>query len=357
MRTQIVPSRTASVRGPAKSKFDRVVPLPLQAAIHSLWWPMDRGNDLGGRLYSRMRFSGIKRGLLPPQPSTSILPLSPTKQDAVLAVQLPAVFQFLGTRRQQPAVVPVQLDWGHARRGRGTRNARSRPGAASRRRPRSSWRRRTPARRASARRRRGRCCESPCRPGRRSRNPTSPASGKGHRPDGRAAKAPGRATGPSRARRARAAAPWAARCLAPSTAAACRCASADRTRRAPRAPGRSRRPRATRLISRLPSKAMPWFPICVATLCSRRGLGQGTGLVDRAGERLLAVDVLSPLDGRHRDDRVRMVRRAHDDRVDPLLLVEHLAEVLVFLGPRILVERVRGVVPIDVGQGHDVLAR
>ena len=86
-----------------------------------------------------------------------------------------------------------------------------------------------------------------------------------------------------------------------------------------------------------------------------RGLGQGTGLIDRVGERLLAVDVLSALDGRHRDDRVVMIRRAHDDRVDPLLLVEHLAEVFVFRGPRILVEGVRRVAPIDVGQGHDVL--
>ena len=88
-----------------------------------------------------------------------------------------------------------------------------------------------------------------------------------------------------------------------------------------------------------------------------RGLGQGAGLVDRARERLLAVDVLSPLDGRHRDDRVIVVRRAHDDGVDPLLLVEHFAEVFVFPGPWILVERVRRVAPIDVGQGYDVLAR
>ena len=69
-----------------------------------------------------------------------------------------------------------------------------------------------------------------------------------------------------------------------------------------------------------------------------RGLGQGAGFVDRVRERLLAVDVLSPPDGRHRNDRMRMVRRAHDDRVDALLLVEHLAEVFVFRGPWILVE-------------------
>ena len=50
MRTETVPRRTASVSGPAKSKLDRVVPFPLQAAIHSLWWPIDRGNDFGGRL-------------------------------------------------------------------------------------------------------------------------------------------------------------------------------------------------------------------------------------------------------------------------------------------------------------------
>ncbi len=86
-----------------------------------------------------------------------------------------------------------------------------------------------------------------------------------------------------------------------------------------------------------------------------RGRGQSTGLVDRPGERLLAVDVLSPLDGRHRDDRVQMVRRAHNDRVDSLFLVEQFPEIFVFRGPWILVERVRRVAPIDVGQRDDVL--
>ena len=87
-----------------------------------------------------------------------------------------------------------------------------------------------------------------------------------------------------------------------------------------------------------------------------RGLGQGAGFVEGAGQRLLAVDVLAPLDGRHGDDRVRVVGRADDDRVDALLPVEHLAEVLVLGGLGVLLERVGRVAPVHVAQGHDVLA-
>ena len=64
-----------------------------------------------------------------------------------------------------------------------------------------------------------------------------------------------------------------------------------------------------------------------------RRLGHGAGLVHRAGQRLLAIDVLAHLDGRHRHDGVGVVRRAHDHGVDVLLLVQHLAEVLVASSP------------------------
>src|SRR5258708_7041789 len=40
---------------------------------------MERGRVGEGRLYSLSRLSGSKRGCSPPQPVTSILPLSPTK--------------------------------------------------------------------------------------------------------------------------------------------------------------------------------------------------------------------------------------------------------------------------------------
>ena len=62
-------------------------------------------------------------------------------------------------------------------------------------------------------------------------------------------------------------------------------------------------------------------------------LHQGPDLADGMGQRLLAIDVLAPLDRRHRRHRVGVVRRADDHRVDLVAhLLEHLAIVLVHLG-------------------------
>ena len=76
-----------------------------------------------------------------------------------------------------------------------------------------------------------------------------------------------------------------------------------------------------------------------ALVAHRRGdlvlagqLAQGPRLVDRAGQRLFAEDVLAGLDGRGRDDRMGVVGRGDDHRVDLLHLVEHLAEVVERLG-------------------------
>ena len=87
-------------------------------------------------------------------------------------------------------------------------------------------------------------------------------------------------------------------------------------------------------------------------------LHQGADLADGVGQGLLAVDVLAPLDGRHRRHGVGVVGRADDHRVDLLVhLVEHLAEVLVHLGVRELRNR-RALAmlrpQIDVAEGHDV---
>ena len=61
-------------------------------------------------------------------------------------------------------------------------------------------------------------------------------------------------------------------------------------------------------------------------------LAQGPRFVERAGQRLLAEDVLAGADGGGRDDRVGVVGRGHDDGVDLLAhLVEHLAEVAIDL--------------------------
>ena len=60
-----------------------------------------------------------------------------------------------------------------------------------------------------------------------------------------------------------------------------------------------------------------------------RGLGQGACFADRARQRLLDVDVLAELHRRHRDDRVGVIGRGDEHRVDVLLLLEHRAEILV----------------------------
>ena len=87
-----------------------------------------------------------------------------------------------------------------------------------------------------------------------------------------------------------------------------------------------------------------------------RRLRHRSGLVNRAGQRLLAIDMLAQLDGRDGDDGVRVIRRGDHHGIDALLLVEHLAEVLIPLGGWVLLEGLGGVVPVHVAQGHDVLA-
>jgi hypothetical protein len=102
---------------------------------------------------------------------------------------------------------------------------------------------------------------------------------------------------------------------------------------------------------------------------------QHAGLVHRPGERLLHVHVLARVHGGQRDDGVQVVGRGDDDRVDVLLLREHLAEVHVAPGLRVLLlhgealgartalvvlaapdERALDVAEVDVAQGDDVLA-
>jgi len=76
----------------------------------------------------------------------------------------------------------------------------------------------------------------------------------------------------------------------------------------------------------------------------------------RVGQRLLAVDVLAPLDGGHGDDRVQMVRCPDHYRIDVLvLLVQHLAKILVFFGIGVASERSACMSPVHIAQRHDVL--
>ena len=79
------------------------------------------------------------------------------------------------------------------------------------------------------------------------------------------------------------------------------------------------------------------------------------GLVDRVGQRLLAIDVLAPLHGRDAGQGVGVLGGADGHRVD-VLLVEHLAPVGVGLGLGMPLGGLGQVVVIHVAQGDDVLA-
>src|SRR5689334_9451032 len=93
-----------------------------------------------------------------------------------------------------------------------------------------------------------------------------------------------------------------------------------------------------------------WPPRCLR--------GELARLPDRPRERLLRVDVLACLEGRHRRHRVRVVGGGDRDGVDiTSFLIEHFPIVLVTLGLRECVEAVRGILLIDVAQSVDVLVR
>ena len=85
------------------------------------------------------------------------------------------------------------------------------------------------------------------------------------------------------------------------------------------------------------------------------GLHQRADFADRVRQRLLAVDVLAALDGRHRHHGVRVIGGGHDYRIDGLLHpVEHFAEVLELPGGGVFLAETGGRRRIDVAQGHDV---
>ena len=80
-------------------------------------------------------------------------------------------------------------------------------------------------------------------------------------------------------------------------------------------------------------------------------------LVERAAERLLAVNVDAFLDRPHGDGEMRKVRRGYEHRLDLRMhLVEHLAEVLVALCLGEHSHHLEGVgcAHVDVAQGHHV---
>jgi hypothetical protein len=84
-------------------------------------------------------------------------------------------------------------------------------------------------------------------------------------------------------------------------------------------------------------------------LVFRGGLHQLPHLVDRVGQRLLAVDVFAAADGRHGGHGVRVVGRGDEDGVHPFLHgVEHLAEIVERLGLGKLLQRALGPLGVDI---------
>ena len=78
--------------------------------------------------------------------------------------------------------------------------------------------------------------------------------------------------------------------------------------------------------------------------------------VNRMRQWLFAVDMLAATDNVHNSDRVRMVGRPDNDRVDlRVQLVEHLAKVAVTLRVRVFVVRRGSATIIHVGQRDDIL--
>ena len=87
-----------------------------------------------------------------------------------------------------------------------------------------------------------------------------------------------------------------------------------------------------------------------------RRLHHRAHLGDRVGERLLTVDVLPAPHRIKSDDGVSVVGHADGYRVDALVqIVEHLAEVLVALGGRKLLEGIADLPVIDIAEADDVL--
>ena len=84
--------------------------------------------------------------------------------------------------------------------------------------------------------------------------------------------------------------------------------------------------------------------------------GQQACLIHRVGQRLLAIDMLAQRHGMSCHAGMRMVGGGHHDGIDALAhLVEHHAPVLEPAGVGIVTERLVGIFPVDIAQGHDVL--
>ncbi len=74
------------------------------------------------------------------------------------------------------------------------------------------------------------------------------------------------------------------------------------------------------------------------------------------GQRFFAIDVLAHFDSSHSNNRMSMVRRSNNHRIDALLFIQHPAEVVIFLGIGILFEHPCSIFIIHITEGDDILA-
>ena len=102
--------------------------------------------------------------------------------------------------------------------------------------------------------------------------------------------------------------------------------------------------------------AVPLVPHLGRHLVFLRGRPHEPGLGDRVGQRFLAVDVSAQGHGHQRGGGMVMIGGGNGDRIEPLLLFQHLAVVGVACGLWIALERRGGPPVVDVAERGDVFA-
>lgn len=78
--------------------------------------------------------------------------------------------------------------------------------------------------------------------------------------------------------------------------------------------------------------------------------------VDIVRQRFLAVHVLAQADGHGRRDRVLVVRRAHHDSIDVLLLVQHHPKIVILGDPGVAIEHPGSAALVHIAKGNDSLS-
>ncbi len=84
--------------------------------------------------------------------------------------------------------------------------------------------------------------------------------------------------------------------------------------------------------------------------------GHLAGFINRARQRLLAVNMLTEFHRVNRNDGVIVIGYGDDDGFEVFLGLEHLAPIFISLGVGIFFKTVGGALVIDIAHGDEVLA-